>query len=75
MVEVKFSLSRSEALVLFDWLSRFNETGDPAFADQAEERVLWDIEAFLERQLPEPFDPDYERLLATAREAVRDSTA
>ena len=75
MAKVKIELSRSEALVLFDWLSRFDETGDSTFTDQAEPRVLWNIEAILERGFAEPLHPDYDRFLAVAREAVRDSTA
>ncbi len=73
MAGLSIELSRNEALVLFEWLSRFSETGDLAFVHQAEQRVLWDIEAVLESQLVEPLAPDYESLLATAREAVRDS--
>ena len=34
--------------------------------------MLWDVEATLEKALVEPFQDDYERLLAEARAAVRD---
>jgi hypothetical protein len=57
-------LSRDEALVLFEWVSRFNKTRTPAFEDQAEERVLWDLEARRESALVEPFRKDYARTLA-----------
>jgi hypothetical protein len=70
---VAIQLSPDEALVLFDWLSRFNESGDATFRDQAEQRVLWDIEAALESNLVAPLDPQYERLLAQARDRVRDA--
>lgn len=70
---VKFELSREEAIVFFEWLSRFNKTEQFRFEDQAEQRVLWDIEATLQSSLEEPLDPAYHRLLAQARDKVRDS--
>lgn len=74
MTETKLhlSLSREEAVVFFEWLSRFNKAEGVTFEDQAEQRVLWDLEASLESRLVEPFDPNYAELLARAREKVRD---
>jgi len=74
MAEEKFrlELSREEALVFFEWLTRFNKSEDKSFEDQAEQRVLWDIEGMLESTLAEPFDPKYSDLLAQARARVRD---
>lgn len=69
---VHLELSRDEAIVFFDWLTRFNKSGS-AFEDQAEQRVLWDLEALLESKLDEPFAPNYGELLARARSSVRDS--
>ncbi len=66
-------LSQEQALVLFEWLANFNKSEGRHFNDQAEERVLWDIEAMLESALVEPFDPRYVELLAKARAAVRDA--
>ncbi len=65
-------LSREQAVVFFEWLSKFNATEGRRVRDQAEERVLWDIEAMLESTLVEPFDARYDDLLAKARAAVRD---
>ena len=73
--KINLELSREEALVLFDWLSRFNKDGDAKFEDQAEQRVLWDVEGMLESALVEPFDPKYDELLARARARVRDPEA
>lgn len=70
--KVQFELSRDEALVLFEWLARFNKATDQRFADQAEQRVLWDLEAMLESELAEPFASNYDELLAAARSRVRD---
>jgi len=70
--EVTVQFSRDEALVLFEWVSRFNKTRAPAFQDQAEERVLWDLESRLESVLVDPFRKDYAEVLASARGRVRD---
>jgi hypothetical protein len=66
------TLDADEALILFEMLSRWNE--DPTFApaDQAEQRVLWNLCCALEEQLAEPFQPDYPAILAAARDRVRD---
>ena len=69
---VQLDLSGDEALVLFEWITRFNKRQDAEFEDQAEQRVLWDVEALLEAALVEPFSGDYDQLLAEARERVRD---
>ena len=64
-------LTRAEALVFFDFLARFNEQQGFPFADQSEQRILWNIEAALEKQLVDPLDAAYEELLKKARQAVR----
>ena len=48
---IKIELTSQQALVLFDWVKRFNERESEQFEDQAEERVLWDVEATLEKAL------------------------
>jgi hypothetical protein len=72
-VQVQLELSREEAPVLFDWMSRFDERKDVVFEDSAEQRVLWDIECMLESALVEPLQPDYNELVARARATVRDA--
>jgi hypothetical protein len=71
--KVTVELTRKEALVLFEFLRRCDDEGKYAFADQAEQRVLWDLEGALETQLVEVFDPDYARLLTAAWAELRDS--
>lgn len=74
--QISLRLSRDEAIVLFDWLTRTSEAGEPAvFVDQAEQRVLWDIEAALEARLTEPLAADYRARLDTARGKIRDTEA
>lgn len=70
---VHLELSRDEAIVFFEWLTQFNKSDGARFEDQAEQRVLWDLEAMLESRLVEPFEPNYGELLARARSRVRDS--
>ena len=71
---VSLSLSDDEALVLFEWLSKFNVEEHPSlFQDQAEQRVLWDLEAVLEEVISVTFDKDYINILSKARENIRDS--
>lgn len=70
--DVTVALTRDEAIVFFEWLSRFNAQEGRSFEDQAEQRVLWNLEASLEAALVEPLERDYEQILAAARARVRD---
>jgi hypothetical protein len=67
-------LTLEEALVLFEFLSRGQTAGDDysTIEDQAELRVLWDMQALLESWLTEPFLENYDDHLARARTVVRD---
>lgn len=69
--EISITLSNEEALVLLDWITRFNED-ENTFQDQAEERVLFDLESVLEEKVSETFSDDYSAVLQRAREKVRD---
>jgi hypothetical protein len=69
--EVEIRLSGDEALILFKCLSNFND-GDPRFEDQAEQRVLWNLQAALERHLVAPLREDYDHQVVAARDRVRD---
>ena len=71
--KIKIGLTKDEAIVLFEFLVRFNKKDhDDLFDDQAEQRVLWDIECILEKELAEPFRSDYLDNVKRARDAVRD---
>jgi hypothetical protein len=69
--KVTLELTADEALVLFEWLSRFNQNDNVAFEDAAEQRVLFDLESKLESSLTAPLEPNYKGLLAEARSRVR----
>ena len=70
--DVVLRLDRRRALVFFDFLSRFSDDEKLSINHQAEERVLWDLCADLERELVEPLRPDYDQLLANSRKVVAD---
>jgi hypothetical protein len=70
--EIVITLNKDEALVLFEFLSRFNEKDNKEiFQDQAEEKALWIIEGQLEKVLVEPFMPNYQDIIQEARNRVR----
>jgi hypothetical protein len=70
--KIAIELSNKEALVLFEFLRRCDDADAYKFMDQAEQRVLWILEGKLESQLAEILLPNYGKLLAEAREQVRD---
>lgn len=71
--EVSLKLSNDEALVLLEWLSSLNEKEDfSLFQDQAEQRVLFDLEAQLEKIISGTFEENYADILSKARQRVRD---
>ena len=73
---VDLQLSAAEALVLFEWVQRIadddSRVAGLGVADQAEQRVLWDISASLEEVMVAPFLGDYDTGVAQARAEVRD---
>lgn len=69
---VTISLTAEEALVLFEFLTRYSDEGVLRIEHQAEERVLWDVQCVLEPQMDTINNRNYEEEVAAAREAVRD---
>jgi hypothetical protein len=65
---VTVELSADEALVLFEWLAALDE--EKFAGGEAEKRVLWRIEAALEKALVEPFTGDYAQRVEQARQRV-----
>lgn len=73
--DVTITLTRDEAIVLFEFLSRYSEADELRIHDRAEQRVLWNVQCELESTLHEPINnPKYEERVSQARAAVRDST-
>lgn len=55
--KINLTVTKDEALVLFEFLARFNKSEHPdIFEDPAEQKTLWILEGQLEKQLVEPSD-------------------
>lgn len=74
--DLTLTLNRSEALVLFEWLTKREEQlekqetpGIPVVPD-AERLVMWSLECQLQTKLWELFAPNYEELHRQARDTV-----
>lgn len=67
---IKIALPKDEALVLFKWLARLDETQNGPPIDSAEQKVLWNLEAQLEGTLIEIVKPDCRELLAEAKKRL-----
>ena len=69
--KIKITLTKSEALVLFDMLSRYNDSEidrSLTVLDSAERQALWNLCCCFEKKLVEPFSKKYDELLAAAKE-------
>lgn len=70
---VSLSFSDDEAIVLLEWLTKFNKHDHPSlFQDQSEQRVLFDLEAELEKVISGTFEGEYKSILLKAQERLRD---
>jgi hypothetical protein len=72
--EVTFTLTKEEALVLFEMLQRLVEDNEkallPLLHSSAEFAVLCRMNSHLEKTLAEPLRDNYEALLLKARKAI-----
>jgi hypothetical protein len=69
---IALEFSEDEAIVLLEWLYNFNEKERPnLFQDQAEQRILFDLEAELEKVVSVTFKSDYREILSKARQKIR----
>ena len=67
---ITLELSNSEAIVLFEFLSRFTNHDALTITHPAERKALWNMCALLESKLVEPLAVNYGDLLSKARAAV-----
>ncbi|WP_417442074.1 hypothetical protein [Idiomarina sp.] len=72
MDKVGIKLTKDEALVLFDFLSRFSNDDKLSIQDQAEEKALWNLTCVFEKALTEPFSSDWGNIIENARNRLRD---
>lgn len=69
---VPIGLTVAEAIVLFEFLSRFHDAGSLSVEDASEEWVLDKVFGALQRKLADPSEPNYRDVLERARALVRD---
>ncbi len=72
MSEYTLKISEDEALVLFDYFSRFDETDDLSFHHPAEYIALQRLAGQIDKTTSAMFKPDYIQLLAAARHRIAD---
>ncbi|RYZ88284.1 MAG: hypothetical protein EOP04_09720 [Proteobacteria bacterium] len=69
--KLKLELTLDEAIVLFDWIGRFNQgSRSESIEHESEQTVLWSIESMLESSLEVPFSLNYKELVAEARDRL-----
>ena len=69
---IALEFSEDEAIVFLEWLHNFNEQERPTlFQDQSEERILFDLEAELEKVVSATFKSNYHEVLSNARQKIR----
>lgn len=68
---IDISLPKDDALILFDWLARFNE-GSIHTTDEVEKQILFNLEATFEKLLVEPFAANYNEIIALTKARIRD---
>ena len=70
--KIDITLTRDEAIVLFEFLSRFSDNNELSIKHPAEVTVLWRLTGLFEKILSEPFRSDYLQLVAAARAALQE---
>jgi hypothetical protein len=70
--QIQLSLTADEAVVLFEFVRRFSELDTLTIADQAEERVLWNVCCIFEKGLLASLEGNWTDLLKQARNRLRD---
>jgi hypothetical protein len=69
--KIAIEIDGATALVLFEMLTRFENSEVLSLEDEAEEYALWALQALLERRLVAPLQPNYAEQLRAARADVR----
>jgi hypothetical protein len=71
-MNIEIIITRAEALVLFEFLAKFDDTNTLHMSDSSEAKVLLKLLGELESKLVEPFYPNYLEILEAARASLRD---
>ncbi len=70
MTEYTLKISEDEALVLFEYFERFDETDELLFRHPAEYIALQRLAGQIDKTTSAMFKPHYEQLLAAARQRI-----
>lgn len=65
---INIVLTKDEAIVLDNLLSRFSETDKLDIVHKAERVALWNLCCLIEKEISEPLDTKYNNILDKARE-------
>ena len=65
---VALTVTKAEALILFELLANFHEESSIQVRDQAERIALWNLSSLLEKSLVDLFSPNYKELLLQAKQ-------
>ena len=68
--KISISLTEYEAVLLLEFVTHLNQTG--TVQDKPEQRVLWNLEALLEKEIPSIFGKRYGEILEEARKILQD---
>ena len=71
--EVRISLTKQEAIILFELLSRYSDSdkdNELQVLDNAERNSLWRLHGYFEKELSEPFLPNYLDILKAAKASL-----
>jgi len=71
---IKLEITKDEALVLFEMLSRYSDTDNLSIEHQSEQRALWNLTCVFEKTISEAFDVNYKKALQVARERLQDES-
>ena len=64
---IKIPFDKDEALVLLEWISKYNNGSQETKLAPEEEYVLFALECELEKNINEVFSPNYESIVKQAR--------
>jgi hypothetical protein len=67
---IEIRLNQTEALVLFEWLAKRDESASQTSTDQAEQQVLWKLEGQLESALADVLSADYSQRVTEAKQTI-----
>ncbi len=70
MTEYTLKISEDEALVLFEYFERFDQTDELFFRHPAEYIALQRLAGQIDKTTSAMFKPDYEQLLCAARQRI-----